>query len=675
MIDARKISELPETNIMKDSSCMPIVQDGETRKIYFADLKWLFKGDKGEPGEKGEKGDTGVSIDRITVEESDVDEGKNKITILKDNGQAVTFIIRNGSKGDTGAVATVVQNTGDSLDNVMSQKAVSDELSKLNSDLTQAISEIYRVEKSKNLFNKDDITIGAIQSDGAVSADAAWGGYRTSDFISIDNGYYTASYVDENGNIVDPNRIILLMFDENYSPISSTYKNVTGTGFLTVLNENAKYIRLSFFYYYVPNAQFEKGGEYTSYDNFWAEKKILIHDDEKTDVSVTNALNEDFLACFDISRNMLDFSNSETGALQSDGSISTYGSWSNYQTTDYLDIKSGETYCISVRDKESGELTVDRKIFALYDKNKNIISGSYTNDIENNFSTFTPTKDGYVRISLYLQTPYNYQYEKSASPTEYEEPLKRIIKKEILPNTSSDILTHKKWAVCGDSFTEWTTEVFSDGEFTGKYKTYPYLIAERTGIKVEKFFASGRTMAYPSDGTFANSLTNPNASFYYQNIPSDADYITIYLGINDLNHASGSGTTPDGEDATGIITLGTINDTDTSTYYGAYNTVLAWLRENRPFAHIGIIVTNGTELEDWTNAQIKLAEKWGYPYINLNGDERTPAMIRTSNPNMSNELKTLLKQKQASVYPSNTHPNAQAHEYESQFIEAWLRTL
>ena len=138
MIDARKISELPETNIMKNSSCMPIVQDGETRKIYFADLKWLFKGDKGEPGEKGEKGDTGVSIDRITVEESDVEGGENKITILKDNGQAATFIIRNGSKGekgDTGAVATVVQNTGVSMDNVMSQKAVSDELSQLKGDL------------------------------------------------------------------------------------------------------------------------------------------------------------------------------------------------------------------------------------------------------------------------------------------------------------------------------------------------------------------------------------------------------------------------------------------------------------------------------------------------------------------------------------------------------------
>ena len=99
MIEARKISELPETKIMKDSSCMPIVQDGETRKIYFADLKWLFKGDKGDPGKKGDKGDTGVSIDRITVEESDVDEGENKIIILKDNGQAATFIIRNGSKG------------------------------------------------------------------------------------------------------------------------------------------------------------------------------------------------------------------------------------------------------------------------------------------------------------------------------------------------------------------------------------------------------------------------------------------------------------------------------------------------------------------------------------------------------------------------------------------------
>lgn len=90
---------------------------------------------------------------------------------------------------------------------------------------------------------------------------------------------------------------------------------------------------------------------------------------------------------------------------------------------------------------------------------------------------------------------------------------------------------------------------------------------------------------------------------------------------------------------------------------------------------VGIIVTNGTTREDYTNAQIALAKKWGYPYINLNGDERTPAMIRCWNSNMSEELKTKLAMIQGADYPSNTHPNAKAHEYESTFIEAWMRTL
>ena len=50
-------------------------------------------------------------------------------------------------------------------------------------------------------------------------------------------------------------------------------------------------------------------------------------------------------------------------------------------------------------------------------------------------------------------------------------------------------------------------------------------------------------------------------------------------------------------------------------------------------------------------------------------------MIRTSNPNISDSIKNKLKQIQGAEYPSNTHPNAKAHEYESVFIEAWLRTI
>jgi hypothetical protein len=195
-------------------------------------------------------------------------------------------------------------------------------------------------------------------------------------------------------------------------------------------------------------------------------------------------------------------------------------------------------------------------------------------------------------------------------------------------------------------------------------------------MDIVKFFEGGRTLAYPSDGTFLNSITNPSADYYYQNIPTDVDYITLYLGINDSQH-TGSGTTGDGEDATGVITLGTIDDTDTSTYYGAWNTVLTWLITNRPNAHIGIIVTNGLSQSkaDWRTAQINIANKYGIPYIDLNGDSRTPAMIRTINQNIPSAVKTALINKWAVDPSSNTHPNDAAHEFESTFIENFLRSL
>lgn len=54
---------------------------------------------------------------------------------------------------------------------------------------------------------------------------------------------------------------------------------------------------------------------------------------------------------------------------------------------------------------------------------------------------------------------------------------------------NTNILYGKKWAVCGDSFTNGDfsggySETFEDGPFAGKYKTYGYLIAERNQMTV-----------------------------------------------------------------------------------------------------------------------------------------------------------------------------------------------
>lgn len=239
---------------------------------------------------------------------------------------------------------------------------------------------------------------------------------------------------------------------------------------------------------------------------------------------------------------------------------------------------------------------------------------------------------------------------------------------------TSDVLWGKKWAVCGDSFTDGATyTLIQDGKYVGKKYVYPYIIGNRTNIEVLKFFSGGRTLAYPQSGEFENSLTAPTQEFYFKNIPEDVDYITIYLGINDSHHNYGSSGS-DGEDVTGHIPLGTIEDNTTASYYGAWNVVLSWLLENRPFAHIGIIVSNGCDWDSYRIAQIEIAKKYGIPYIDLNGDERTPAMIRSTNPNIAASVKESRLRTQ-SVSETNSHPNDVAHLFESTFIENFLRSL
>lgn len=220
-------------------------------------------------------------------------------------------------------------------------------------------------------------------------------------------------------------------------------------------------------------------------------------------------------------------------------------------------------------------------------------------------------------------------------------------------NNINDVLFGKKYVSCGDSFTAYTNAQFEEGPYQGKDKTYPYLIGLRTGMIVENMAVSGMSLvkAEASDNYFSGD--------YYKKIPTDVDYITIKLGINDVNYGS---------------PIGTIADTTTATFYGAWNVVLDYLIRNYPLAKIGIIVTNGATLEVM-EAERQIARKWGIPYLDY-ADSQTPVMCRMVGlRNDVNSSVLQLRHDQFKISSSDTHPNASAHEYESTFIEAFLRRL
>ena len=240
-----------------------------------------------------------------------------------------------------------------------------------------------------------------------------------------------------------------------------------------------------------------------------------------------------------------------------------------------------------------------------------------------------------------------------------------------------NVLFGKKWAVCGDSFTNGDFKgapegepLFTEGAFAGKRKTYANLIAARNGMTVQHLAVGGMTLATPSDEEFLNTFSGG----LYKTVDDDADYITLCFGINDSHHRPKS-TGDDGEIKKGVIRLGEMEDTATDTFCGAWNVVLEHLIARHPYAHIGILVSNGCETDDYRRVSIAMARRWGLPYLDLNGDERTPVMGRSTNPAVLPAVRDFRTRMFAVDPPRNTHPNARAHAYESVFIEGWLRTI
>lgn len=317
-------------------------------------------------------------------------------------------------------------------------------------------------------------------------------------------------------------------------------------------------------------------------------------------------------------------------------------------------------------------------IIYCYDENKTYLGyiGTVANINENTILARYPNTV-YVRLSIIDLTSGVTGFATSDKKSSFSQQLQDL---ENEVNTKGvDVLSGKKWAVCGDSFTKGDFKGYDGvtsieaGKYAGKPMTYGYIIGNRCNMEILDNAMGGMTIANPADGTFTNSFTNPNSSLYYQKIPEYVDYITLYYGINDSHHASqNSGT--DGEDVTGYIPIGEINDSTNASFYGAWNEALKWLITNRPFAKIGIIVSNGCETPEYRTATIAIARKWGIPFIDLNGDDRTPMMIRSQNPDISSTAKAIRYAAQR-VSETNGHPNPLAHEYESTFIESFLRSL
>ena len=123
-----------------------------------------------------------------------------------------------------------------------------------------------------------------------------------------------------------------------------------------------------------------------------------------------------------------------------------------------------------------------------------------------------------------------------------------------------------------------------------------------------------------------------------------------------------------------VVLIPVASDT---TFCGAFNIAMEHIQENHPLAHIGIMVSHGTN-EEIMEATRGIAQRWGVPYLDY-GSPQVPLMNRYTGRNVCAKAQEIREKNfcviSDGITPTNAHPNTAAHEYESTFIEAWLRTL
>lgn len=303
---------------------------------------------------------------------------------------------------------------------------------------------------------------------------------------------------------------------------------------------------------------------------------------------------------------------------------------SNSRCTDYIDLSTYTGFWIS------GHSQYATTLICTYDANKTFLrsygDGTSAGQTFTDYEYIPQSDEKYVRFSTYQYTQY---------------PLKVISLGVFTPinkEKQDNYLFNKKYVACGDSFTK--------GDVIAGTKVYPYLIAQRNNMRLVNMAHNGSYCHYGENG-----FTNPNNSYYYQNIPLDADIITIAYGLNETS-----------------TTIGTKDSADNTTIWGAYNEVLGWITTNIPNAKVGIISNDAWMTYDLRNALQEIASYWGVEFLDLK-EYGKPFMISGKYSQDGDVKSSVVTQRtnQYCVSSTNGHPNELGHKVRSYIVENFLR--
>ena len=272
----------------------------------------------------------------------------------------------------------------------------------------------------------------------------------------------------------------------------------------------------------------------------------------------------------------------------------------------------------------------------------------------NDFSQIAVGEESTLLTSFYNYAGWEYAdndsnvvaYEITYTPTVPETITEqKTVMEKIEADSVSGVLDGKTWYCAGDSVTAGIDDILS----------YADVIAARNNMTLWKDGIGGSTMTDAGDSKKQNAFSFQR----YLNIPANADFVTIWFGINDNAMR---------------YTVGTIDSTDDSTFYGAYNKVLTWIINNRPLVRVGLVVTHKSSTEIETAIR-NLAKKYGFLVFDIPNSPDIPFWHPVSSYYASDvpaDIKTLRQTQWWREGGNPSHPTADGYKAISYALEKWI---
>lgn len=297
------------------------------------------------------------------------------------------------------------------------------------------------------------------------------------------------------------------------------------------------------------------------------------------------------------SYNLFDINDYVIGRLKSNGTVDETDT--SYFTTHYIDLTGIDaTYIVPVM---STDTNIGASGYCFYDKNKSKISGS---DSSFSGAKEIPAGTRYVRFSYTLAAKYNFAV--FANNTGIGLSTKVFFDEWQIGNNnveSQGWYAGKNATALGDSIT-------ANGNMnnTGTHSAWRRFVANKMHFTDEVYncgIGGSRVSGAADDAMWKDVRIN--------SIPTDSDVVFFNGGMNDW---------------IGNAPMGDEDSFDTSTFYGALNTVAQKLITRVPNALIFWMTTtygqypnstnsSGLTTFDYGRALKKVAEKHGFPVIDL----------------------------------------------------------